>query len=190
MDVRMRARRAVKAGGTAAVAFGLLTTTMSDSASAVAARTRYASAIIQRLNIIRQTTVGTQFFGPVLQPEPDNDLLPNATPDGFGGYMFWTGTVGYGAIYSHDPAGAPSGSAPVTNPVYGNIVLSWAELGFETGKGYPVDAEHNPSFTERLVCPAGTTKVQTFRRRTESTSVRRRACFVPGGTDRWAVSWR
>jgi hypothetical protein len=191
MHATTRTRRLGQAVGATAVAFGLMTAALGDSASALRARPAYASAILTKLREMRAMPgVGTGFYGTIYTPEPDNDNYPNATPDGMGGFMFWRGTAGIGAIYSHGPVTSKPENLS-THAVYGNILMSWAERGYETGKGYPINDERvipPGESLERTTCGPDATVTQFFMRPNEfGVQI---ACFSRSFTSaRWNVIW-
>jgi LGFP repeat len=117
----------------------------------------------------------------------EGNTYPDATPDALGGFQYYHGTGGQGAIYAHNQWGTIYQGA-----VYGNILKSWARLGWETGKGYPRGDEYTPSASDitNRRCPANTTRVQTFQGLSESTG--RSACYAPGigeGAFPFSVYW-
>lgn len=58
--------------------------------------------------------------------------VPQQTPDG-GAFQYFQGSIGLGAIYSY----AQTNGAVDTHPIYGDILTTWAALGWETRLGYP-----------------------------------------------------
>jgi hypothetical protein len=187
MHARLRSRRSALLFGAAALSFGLITTTMASPASAEVASSSISSAINTKHNAIRtgNPTLYNAAFRNV--NDPDGDLLPNMTPDRVGGFMYWTGSGGSGAIYSHRRSGS---TTIITGAIYGNILLAWASRGYEVGAnggaGYPVEDEHNPTLADRAICPAAV-RVQRFMRREDG--VTRRACFMPNAGTPFQVAW-
>jgi hypothetical protein len=187
MHARLRSRRSALALGAAALSFGMVTTVLAAPASAEVASISITRAIQTKHNSIRNGNPGLYDSAFRNVNDPDGDLLPNMTPDRAGGFLYFTGNSGQGAIYSHTRSGS---STITTGAIYGNILLAWASRGFEVGAnggaGYPLEDEHNPTLTDRLICPAAV-RVQRFMRRTDSTV--RRACFMPDAGTPFQVAW-
>jgi hypothetical protein len=164
-------RRAGLAVGAIALAFGVATTTLAQPASAEPASTAVTNAINAKEN------ASADFRPPNrVRDDVDGDNRPNITPDRQGGFMFYRGNFGRGAIYGHTRSGVTS-----ANKIFGNILAAWELRGWETGAGYPVSDERDPNATERRLCPAAT-KIQHFRKPSDSLLTTRMACFMPGAT--------
>lgn len=164
-------------GGTA-LAFGLLATTLGQPASAVPASTTITRAILAKQN----ATPAFQAPNRVID-DPDGDALPNKTPDGIGGFMFYKGNLGRGAIYAHVRQGSTTATAAT---IYGNILASWELRGWETGDGYPIEDENDSTGIEDVICGGNALRIQRFRKWNSSTV--KYGCWNPawGG---WGVRW-
>jgi hypothetical protein len=62
------------------------------------------------------------------------------TPDG-GGFQFFQGAWGRGAIYAH----LQSDGVMLAQPIYGDILATWEHYGWETILGYPSSPEQDAS---------------------------------------------
>jgi hypothetical protein len=167
--------------GATALAVGVVTTTLTSPASAVPASGPISSAILAKQNATPAFKAPNRVID-----DPDGDNLPNKTPDGAGGYMFYKGNLGRGAIYAH-----PRGSIRA-NTIYGNILASWELRGWETGDGYPIEDERASTATDRSICGFATvTRVQRFARLNSSAATL--GCYRPGTSGfgvTWAADWR
>jgi hypothetical protein len=75
---------------------------------------------------------------------PDGIAGPDGTPDGFGAFLFYTGSGGApGAIYAFRDNGVVEAWA-----IYGGILASWSANGHETGPGYPTSDEFTAGSNE------------------------------------------
>src|SRR4051794_26339932 len=105
-------RRAAVAGGAVALVLGLTSTLISQPVSAEPASIAVSRAILNKQN----ATPAFQSPNRVID-DPDGDALPNMTPDRQGGFMFYKGNLGRGAIYAHTRSGST-----VAFTIYGNIL--------------------------------------------------------------------
>jgi uncharacterized protein with LGFP repeats len=174
------AAKGVRATALAALAMGVVTATTVGTASADPASTAITRAILAKQN----ATPDFQAPRRVLD-DPDGDLLPNRTPDGAGGFMFYKpGQLGRGAIYAH-----PRNGTNRAHTLYGNILASWELRGWETGPdGYPITDERNPVTGDWTTCGGLTppSRVQRFKKLNSNTGSI--ACFRPSSTG-WGVTW-
>jgi hypothetical protein len=114
----------------------------------------------------------------------DGQLGADTAPDGQGAFQWYTGNGGQGAIYLHDKWGGTR----YVQKIYGNILVSWSSLGWETGKGYPESDEQNAtSYDVQRGCPQGTWRVQVFSKLTDAGT--RRACWSPNFAAPYGVYW-
>jgi hypothetical protein len=170
-------RGAALAAGTAALALGVVAATTISPASADPASSAITRAILDKQN-------STPSFRPPnrVLDDPDGDLLPNKTPDGAGGFMFYKGNLGRGAIYAH-----PRNGTNRAQTVFGNILASWELRGWETGDGYPLIDERDATAGDRVACfSASVTRVQRFAKLNSGTV--KIACFRPGSSG-FGVTW-
>jgi hypothetical protein len=167
-------RRKGLALGAALLALGTFTVAGAQPAAAAPASTTITRAILNKQNAT------PSFQAPNRVLDDDGDNLPNATPDGRGGFLFYKGNLGRGAIYAHTRSGITRAQT-----VYGLILASWESRGWENGAGYPINDEHTPTFAERQICPAA--RVQSFRRLSDS--VVRMACYLPDSGVPFQVAW-
>jgi len=167
-------RRKGLALGAALLALATITVAGAQPAGAVPASSTIARTIINKQNVT------PSFLPPNRVPYDDGDNFPNATPDGRGGFMFYKGNFGRGAIYGHTRSFTTR-----AHTIYGLILASWESRGWENGAGYPINDEHAPTFAERQICPAE--RVQSFRRLTDN--VVRMACYMPDSGVPFQVAW-
>jgi hypothetical protein len=176
-----RHRTAFVAAGALAVV--LLATGPVGPAAAVDAHPRLARAVTEkRIQLNRDSTLVARRFA-ILE---DDNLYPNATPDGRGAFLWYRGSAGRGAIYALEV-----GSTLWRAAVYGNIMLAWEREGWETGFGYPASDEYTPTRAdiEDDGCPSNTQRKQPFVR---ADGVWFSACYAPGLDERswpYSVYW-